>query len=105
MVATKGAPAMPWKETRTMDQRTEFALKSMKTSNFRELDRAVEALCEMKYPVTQRLRQIVAIGPVTALSFVLTIEDPELFENRGMWVPDVPRSLRSGRPASAEPHL
>jgi transposase len=39
MVATKGAPAMPWKETQIMDQRTEFALKSMKTSNFRELCR------------------------------------------------------------------
>lgn len=30
---------MPWKETLKMDQRTEFALKSIKTTNFRELCR------------------------------------------------------------------
>lgn len=30
---------MPWKETQKMDQRTEFVMKSMKTSNFRELCR------------------------------------------------------------------
>jgi transposase InsO family protein len=30
---------MPWKETHKMNQRTEFVMKSMKTSNFRELCR------------------------------------------------------------------
>ena len=30
---------MPWKETLKMDQRTEFALRAMKTNNFRELCR------------------------------------------------------------------
>ncbi len=30
---------MPWKETRKMDQRTEFALKSIRTTNFRDLCR------------------------------------------------------------------
>jgi transposase len=53
----------------------------MMTQNIRELDRAVEELCETKYPVTMRLRQIVGIGTITALSFVLTIENPEHFEN------------------------
>lgn len=51
------------------------------TQMIRELDRAVETLCETKYQATKRLRQITGIGPITALSFVLTIEDPELFEN------------------------
>lgn len=30
---------MPWKETYKMNQKTEFALKSMMTENFRELCR------------------------------------------------------------------
>lgn len=69
------------------------------TQKIRELDRAVETLCETKYPVTRRLRQIVGIGPVTALSFVLTIEDPELFENPrdvGAYLGLVPKRDQSG---------
>jgi len=46
------------------------------TQKIRELDRAIETLSEEKYPVTQRLRKITGIGPITALTFVLTIEDP-----------------------------
>ena len=30
---------MPWKETRIMDQKTEFALKALNAANFRELCR------------------------------------------------------------------
>jgi transposase len=69
------------------------------TQKIRDLDRAVETLCETKYPATQRLRQIVGIGPITALSFVLTIEDPELFENPrdvGAYLGLVPRRDQSG---------
>lgn len=45
---------MPWKETRTMDQRTEFALKSMKTSNFRELCREYGISTKTGYKWKQR---------------------------------------------------
>ena len=71
----------------------------MITQKIRELDRAIEALCETKYPVTKRLRQIVGIGPVTALSFVLTIEDPEMFDQArdvGAYLGLVPRRDQSG---------
>lgn len=69
------------------------------TQKIRELDRAIESLCDEKYPVTKRLRQIVGIGPVTALTFVLTIEDPELFEKPrdvGAYLGLVPRRDQSG---------
>jgi transposase len=69
------------------------------TQKIRELDRAVEELSETKYPVTMRLRQITGIGPITALSFVLTIEDPELFENPrdvGAYLGLVPKRDQSG---------
>jgi transposase len=71
----------------------------MMTQKIRELDRAIEALCETKYPVTKRLRQIVGIGPVTALSFVLTIEDPEMFDQArdvGAYLGLVPKRDQSG---------
>ncbi len=45
---------MPWKETRTMDQRTEFALRSMQTSNFRELCREYGISAKTGYKWKQR---------------------------------------------------
>jgi transposase len=51
------------------------------TKNIREIERRLEALCEERYPVTQRLRQIQGVGAITALSYVLTIGDPERFES------------------------
>ncbi len=38
----------------------------------------IEALCEA-HPETQALRQVTGVGPITALTFVLTIEDPGRF--------------------------
>lgn len=51
------------------------------TASVRELDQKIETLCEEKYPETQRLRQVVGVGAITALTYVLTIEDPERFAN------------------------
>lgn len=45
---------MPWKETHQMDQRTEFALKSMKTTNFRELCREYGISAKTGYKWEQR---------------------------------------------------
>jgi transposase len=38
-------------------------------------------------PETQRLRQIDGVGPITALEYVLTIEDPFRFTNRATLPP------------------
>jgi transposase len=51
------------------------------TKNIRELERSIDELCAKSYPETNRLRQIPGVGPITSLSFVLTIGDPERFEN------------------------
>lgn len=45
------------------------------TRRIRHYDRLVEKLCREKYPATGRLRAIGGVGPVTALSFVLVLED------------------------------
>jgi transposase len=44
-------------------------------------DATVEALAQEKYPETKKLRQIAGVGPVTSLTYVLTLEDPERFRN------------------------
>jgi len=49
------------------------------TQTIREMDREVERVCRERYPETALLRQISGVGPITALCFVLTIEDPGRF--------------------------
>lgn len=49
------------------------------TGQIADLDAIVERLCEVRYPVTKRLRQIHGIGPIVALTFVLVIADPARF--------------------------
>jgi transposase len=44
-------------------------------------DCQVKQACEEKYPQTKWLLQISGVGPLTALTYVLTIEDPGRFES------------------------
>jgi transposase len=50
------------------------------TERIRQYDRKLETVCQEHYPETQLLRQVEGIGPLTALTFVLTLEDPYRFE-------------------------
>ena len=66
--------------------------------------REIEALCEA-HPETAALRQVTGVGPITALTFVLTIEDPGRFpKNRDVaaYLGLVPRQRDSGE---REPQL
>jgi len=59
----------------------------------------IEKVSREKYPETALLRGIAGVGPVTALSFVLAIEDPGRFEDVrdvGAWLGLVPRRDQSG---------
>ncbi len=49
------------------------------TATIRQMDREVEQLCRERYPETELLRQVPGVGPITALYYVLTIEDPRRF--------------------------
>lgn len=49
------------------------------TRTIREMDCEVERVCRERYPETALLRQVKGVGPITALCFVLTIEDPSRF--------------------------
>jgi transposase len=50
------------------------------TERIREYDRLLVAISKEHYPETDLLRQVEGIGPLTALTFVLTLEDPYRFE-------------------------
>jgi transposase len=51
------------------------------TRAIRRMDRRIEQLCSERYLETQRLRQVRGVGPLTALAFVLVLEDPQRFSN------------------------
>jgi transposase len=50
------------------------------TECIREYDRKLETVCQEHYPETELLCQVEGIGTLTALTFVLTLEDPYHFE-------------------------
>ena len=69
------------------------------TLSIRELEKQIESLCEKRYPQTEILRKIAGVGPITALTFVLTIGDPRRFRsNRDVaaYLGLVPRRDQSG---------
>src|SRR5215204_1391138 len=69
------------------------------TERIREYDRRLETASEERYPETQLLRQVEGIGPLTALCFVLTLEDPYRFERSrsvGAYLGLVPAKDQSG---------
>ena len=65
----------------------------------KEYDRQIEEMCTTKYPQTRWLRQVKGVGPVTALTYVLTIEDVHRFEcsrDVGAYLGLVPKRRQSG---------
>lgn len=49
------------------------------TEQIREIDGLIAQLSVERYPETQHLQQVSGVGPITALSYVLTIEEPARF--------------------------
>jgi transposase len=69
------------------------------TGRIRDYDRKLEEISEEHYPETGLLRQVEGIGPLTALTFVLTVEDPHRFEKSrsvGAYLGLVPARDQSG---------
>jgi transposase len=56
-----------------------LALLTEVTAQIRALERALAAVARTRYPETQRLRQVAGVGLLTALCYVLTLEDPRRF--------------------------
>ncbi len=69
------------------------------TERIQGYDRRLETISQEHYPETALLRQVEGIGPLTALTFVLTLEDPNRFEKSrcvGAYLGLVPATDQSG---------
>jgi transposase len=69
------------------------------TERIRDYDRKMEEISKESYPETELLRQVEGIGALSALTFVLTLEDPYRFENSrsvGAYLGLVPARDQSG---------
>jgi transposase len=80
--------------------RTILDLISNTNQKIRSFDDEIERLSAGRYAVTQVLRQIPGVGPVIALTFVLTLGDPKRFPSAravGAYLGLVPRKKSSGK--------
>lgn len=50
------------------------------TSQIKELDKKIERISNERYLEAELLRQVKGVGPLTAIAFVLTLEDPNKFD-------------------------
>ncbi len=69
------------------------------TARVRKYDAEVRRMNRQKYPETGALQQVGGVGPVTSLTYVLTLEKPERFARSrdvGPYVGLVPRQDESG---------
>lgn len=76
-----------------------FSVLEELTKQIRFHDGMIKTISEKKYPETEFLRQVPGVGPVTALAYVLTIEEPERFEksrSAGAFLGLTPRRDQSG---------
>ena len=51
------------------------------SQQIRAADRQLETLARERHPETDRLRQVAGVGAITALCYILTLEDPARFRN------------------------
>ncbi len=69
------------------------------TLKIQRLETRIELVASKRYPETVLLRQVSGVGPLTALSFVLTVEDPKRFKSSraiGPYLGLRPRQSQSG---------
>src|SRR6266850_3813126 len=69
------------------------------TARIKVLEREINTLARTKYPQSARLEEIPGVGPITALYFVLKIEDPNRFtqvRDVGAYAGLCPRRNQSG---------
>lgn len=70
------------------------------TEKIQELERDIQRMCAEDYPETEWLLQVPGVGPITALSYVLTLEDPNRFTKSrdvGCYLGLTPRRDQSGK--------
>jgi transposase len=102
--ASKAAPALPAPLRTALEPLLEVLLRLGET--IRGYDQAIEALAVRHYPETARLRQVPGVGPLTALAYVLTLEEPGRFAKSrtvGPYLGLTPGSRSSGQSEPQRP--
>lgn len=69
------------------------------TTQIKAFDKEIELISKERYPETELLRAIKGVGPLTALAFILILDDPEKFDKSrqvGSFVGLTPRRDQSG---------
>lgn len=69
-------------------------------SQIEKMDVQIKQLAAHRYPESARLEQVPAVGPITAMTFLLTIEDPRRFRKSrdvGSFLGMCPRRSQSGQ--------
>ena len=69
------------------------------TKTIKHYDQELAAIARKRYRETEGLQKVSGVGPVTAITYVLTIEDPSRFATSrrvGSWLGLCPRSRASG---------
>jgi transposase len=69
------------------------------TERIRAFDRAIQKRCQTSHPETRQLTQVAGVGDLTALAFVLCLEDPRRFPKSrvvGAYLGLRPRQRQSG---------
>lgn len=92
--------------TRMADQRALFPgmaalceVVARLTAQIKHLDRAIADVLQARYPEGARLRQVAGVGPIAALAYVVTIEDPQRFRRSrevGPYLGLQPKRYQSG---------
>ena len=62
-------------------------------------DRTLEKMAEERYPQSAVLRQVPGVGPLTSVTYILTLEDPRRFRTSrivGAYLGLTPRRDQSG---------
>jgi len=75
------------------------------TGRIREYDAAIGKIAHTHYPETELLRQVKGVGPLIALTYILTLDDPQRFARSrdvGAYVGLRPRQRESG---NSQPQL
>ncbi len=84
---SSSAPSFHYKVAEAIPSELEGALKPLLnmieelTQTIRQYDKDIERVCAESYPETEMLRSVTGVGPITALTYVVTLEQPERFAN------------------------
>jgi transposase len=92
--AREQVPALFWESVSTVV----YCIEQL-NEQIRELDRDIKAMCQKAYPEAEALMAVPGVGPITSLTYVLTLEDPARFKHArsvGSFVGLTPKRDQSG---------